>query len=158
MTSTSTTRHLSRPMASMLEAAGLTVDIVDDAIGEQIAKGRPSALRVGHPLVDRLRAETGLGVVLVGRRYRRLMLEIEQPVERAMRWIYREHSPVRSEFLCRGKIPETFAAGLGGEPLSRIADPPWQIGTAIIETVTVLHDGWLSVAITPCWLDFKSGE
>jgi len=146
-------RHLSRPLAAILSSAGLSVEDVDDAITEQIARGLPPLLRPGHPQNCKLADATGFNIVSLARRYHRLLVEIEQKPQQGIWWIYREHNRTNADFMCSGVVPDTVAAALGGRPLSVLADPPFEIGTAVIKTASVLESNSMSVAVTPLWID-----
>ena len=147
-----TVKHLSRPLASMLSVAGMSAAGIDAAITAEVARGLPPLLRPAHPATRRLRDVTGLDVVSLARRYHRLLVEVEEKQDTGIWWIYREFNRASSLFLCGGIVPDTVAAGLAGKPLSILADPPYEIGTALIQTVSIVENNWLSVAVTPQWV------
>lgn len=146
-------RHLSRPLAAILSSVGLAVEDVDDAISGQIARGLAPLLRPGHPHIRKLADATGLNVMSVARRYHRLLVEIEQKSQQGIWWIYREHNRATADFMCSVVVPDTAAVALGGRPLRDLADPPFEIDTALIKTGLVVEGGAMSVTVTPIWID-----
>lgn len=146
-------RHLSRPLATILSSAGLGVEDVDDAITVQTARGLPPLLRPGHPHIRKLADTTGLNIMSVARRYHRLLVEIEQKSRQGIWWIYREHNRTNAAFMCSGVVPDTVAVALSGQPLCVLADPPFEIGTAVIKTASVVEGSGMSVTVTPLWID-----
>jgi len=145
-------RYLSRPLAAILSSAGLGVGDVDDAITGQTARGLAPLLRPGHPHIRKLADTTGINIVSVARRYHRLLVEIEQKSQ-GIWWIYREHNRTNADFMCSDVVPDTVAVALGGQPLSVLADPPFEIGTAVIKTASVVEGSGMSVTVTPLWID-----
>lgn len=146
-------RHVSRPLAAILSLAGLSVGDVDGAITEHTARGLPPLLRAGHPHIRKLADTTGLNIVSVARRYHRLLVEAEQKSQQGIWWIYREHNRTNADFICGGVVPDTVAAALGGRTLSVLADPPFEIDTAVIKTASVHEGSEMSVTVIPLWID-----
>ncbi len=87
-----TKRHVSQPLSGLLRQAGIACDDVDSALDRQAARWVHTVLRHGHPYVRRLRASTGFNVVGISRKYRRLLIDIEQRgPDGGMLWHYREY-------------------------------------------------------------------
>lgn len=148
------TRHVSRPALTLLERAALTPDEIDRAIDDLVRDKASAMLRKGHDLLRRIEEATGILVVQVARRSRYLLISIEQQIDAAPSWLYRELSPRRCLFSCPGQIPATAAVGLVGRPLRQLADPKTGVEDLIIKEIADTADGWLVVDVTPVWMAF----
>lgn len=148
-------RRVSRTLSEMLEAAAITMSQLDYAITTQASRKLPHVLRRGNDIVERLGAATDLTIVSIARRYRCFLVDVEPADGSPITWIYREVSPAQARFFCQASIPETAAVALRGQLLSALVDAPWKIASAMIDTVTILPDGWVSAAVSPDWIDIN---
>lgn len=122
---------------------------------EDLVWGKVSAvLRPNHPLVQRVREATGINLVQISRRSRNLLIEIEQHGEDGPSWQYREHTPRRCTFSCRGQLPATIEAALQGELLEKLVIPAAAINNVTIANVGETGDGWLNVDVVTKWREF----
>jgi hypothetical protein len=122
---------------------------------EDLVRAKTSAvLRPNHPLVQRVREVTGINLVHISRRSRNLLIEIEQHGDNGPTWQYRELTPRRCTFSCRGQLPSTIETTLQGELLEKLVIPAAALKAIKIANVGVTGDGWLSVDVTPNWHEF----
>lgn len=148
------TRHVSRPALTLLQRAALTPNEIDRAIDDLVLSKSSAMLRKGHDLLRRIEEATGVLVVQIARRSRYLLISIEQQIDAAPSWLYRELSPRRCLFSCPGKIPATATVGLVGHPLRHLADPKAGVEDLVINDIADTADGWLVVDVTPVWMAF----
>ncbi len=126
-----------------------------DASLEALAGRRDVAkLHPGHALINDLRQATGLNVVEVGRRHRRLLVTIEELTHRRPGWAYREVSLNSCIFTCPGTIPDVHKSVLIGGPLSSLAHPHPALNNVRIKDITDSADGWSEVHVDPDWVPF----
>ena len=147
-------RHISEPALSLLTAAGLSASDVDDALGELVSDKRAALLRKPHALIQRIGDQTDINVVSIARKSRHILIEIEQRKSDTAWWQYREHSPRRCVFSCRGQLPATIETALNGALLEKLVRPAIAMSSTTIESVGSTRDGWLEVDVTPAWIEF----
>ena len=122
---------------------------------EELVWSKMSAvLRLNHTLVRCVREATGINLVQISRRSRNLLIEIEQHGVDGPSWQYREHTPRRCTFTCRGQLPATIETALQGELLEKLVLPAVAINSVRIANVGETGDGWLNVNVVPEWRKF----
>lgn len=147
-------RKVSEPLLALLVQTGITPAAVDAALTHQIARWAQALLRQSHPYVRRVRT-TGVHVVGIARKYRRLLVSIEQRGRNnELLWHYHEYSPRQCFFRCVGTVPETAVAALAGRPLGDLIQTFPALSMGIIDTAQSTHDGWLDLTLTPSWQIF----
>lgn len=144
-------RGLSSPSASLFNQAGVRADDVYAAIEELVRVKASAFLRFDHPLLRAVRAATGINLVRVSRRSHNLLIEIEQHQDQWPSWQYREHTPRRCTFSCRGQLPATIETALQGELLEKLVIPAAALQGIKIEYVADSSDGWLKIDVAPTW-------
>jgi hypothetical protein len=147
-------RFISEPLDDLLQRSGLTPDMVDTSLERLARLGQPTALKPGHAYLRQIHAHSGVDVVGISRRYRRLLVEIEQRKGRELLWRYHERSRSNCVFACPGQIPHTFGAALVGQQLRKLAVPTTTLGAVTIDSVSHADAGWLDVEVTPRWRPF----
>lgn len=150
-----TKRHMSQPLSALLRQAGLACDDVDSALDRQAARWAHTVLRHGHPYVRRLRTSTGFNAVGIARKYRRLLIDIEQRgSDGGMLWHYREFGRANCLFRCKGVIPDTTLAALPGRTLGSLIQPYPALSATRIHDAVATRDGWIEMTVEPGWQVF----
>lgn len=144
-------RGLSSPSASLFDQANVQPEELDAAIGHLVWRRAAAILRFDHPLVQQVREGTGINLVQVARRSRNLLIEIEQHSGAGPSWQYREHTPRRCTFSCRGQLPATIETALQGELLKKLVIPAAALQGIPIANVAGSGDGWLNIDVAPPW-------
>jgi len=144
-------RGLSSPSASLFKQANVQPEGLDAAIEDLVWTKAPAMLRFDHPLVRQVRDSTGINLVQVARRSRNLLIEIEQHSGSGPSWQYREYTPRRCTFSCRGQLPATIETALQGELLERLVIPAAALQDITIASVAGSGDGWLNIDVVPPW-------
>jgi hypothetical protein len=147
-------RHLSSPSSSLLDQAGLSAQEVDTAMDELVWAKMSAVLRAHHPLVRHVGDATGINLVQISRRSRNLLIEIEQHAKDGPGWQYREHTPRRCIFSCRGQVPAMIETALQGELLEKLVIPALALNKVTIANVSETGDGWLTINVVPDWREF----
>ncbi|WP_156351350.1 hypothetical protein [Sphingomonas sp. Leaf25] len=147
-------RALSSPSTSLFEQANVQPEELDAAIEDLVWAKASAILRFDHPLLRQVRAATGVNLVQVARRSRNLLIEIEQRSEIGPSWQYREHTPRRCTFSCRGQLPATIETALQGELLEQLVIPAAALQGITIANVAKSGDGWLNIDVAPSWHRF----
>ncbi len=129
----------------------MRADEIDAAIEILVRTRAAAILRFDDPLVQRVRDATGINLVHVSRRSRNLLIEIEQVIGAGPSWQYRERTPLRCIFSCRGTLPATIETGLQGELLEKLVIPAAALQGVTIASVADSGDGWLNVDVAPSW-------
>ncbi|WP_066663771.1 MULTISPECIES: hypothetical protein [unclassified Sphingomonas] len=144
--------YLSDPLADLLERSGLSPKQVNMSLERQARLRYPTVLAPGHVYLRQIREHTGVNVVMISRRYRRLLVQIEQMKNGKWQWIYKERSQTDIEFACPADIPHTLEAALPGRPLNSLIDPTTPaLGCLIIDACSRDRHGWLNPSIKPGW-------
>lgn len=150
-----TKQYVSEPLLALLRQTGVSPRDVDAAIERQANRWAHTLLRQGHACVRRIRAATGLEVVGIARKYRRLLVEIEQHgTDGAIAWHYKEVGRTGGTFRCKAAVPDTVLAALPGRALGDLIQPFPALSTTRIDAVDVVHDGWIELTVTPGWQAF----
>ena len=144
-------RHLSSPAKALFGEAEVSPQQIDAALDELVQARASTVLRIHHPLVQRVHAATGINLIQVSRRSRNLLIQIEQACETGPAWQYREHTPRRCTFACRGQLPDTIENALQGELLEKLVVPAAAMEGVVITKVGNTSDGWLTVDVAPTW-------
>ena len=144
-------RRLSSPSASLFSAAGVQAEELDAAIDDLVWSKMPAILRLDHPLVQQVHAKTDVNLIQVSRRSRNLLIEIEQHCAKGPSWQYREHTPRRCTFSCRGQVPAPLEPPLQGALLETLVIPAAALQGVPIANVADSGDGWLNVDVAPSW-------
>lgn len=147
-------RQISEPTLGLLAASGLSATEVDDAIDRLVAAQKATLLRKPHDIIQRIADQTGINVVGIARKSRHILIEIEQRKGGAAWWQYREHSPRRCIFSCRGQVPATIGTALNGVLLEQLVKPAIAMSGTTIGSVGSTTDGWLTVEVAPTWTSF----
>lgn len=127
-------------------------DDVDTALDALAGRGTKAKLYPGHAAMDDLREATGLNIVEIGRRHRRLLIKIEELINRRPGWAYREVSLKNCIFICPGIIPDAHKSALIGRPLSSLVDPHPALNDVRIKHISDSVDGWSEVYVDPDWI------
>ena len=144
-------RRLSSPSASLFDQAGVRAEEIYVAIEDLVWTRGAAILCFDHPLVQRVRDATDINLVQVSRRSRNVLIEIEQHNGAGPAWQYREHTPRRCTFSCRGELPATIKSALQGELLEKLVIPTAALQGVRIANVAGSGDGWLNVDVAPSW-------
>lgn len=147
-------RRLSRPTSALLGQADVVPDAVDSAIDELVTGKSSAVLRANHPIVQQVRHTTGINLVQISRRSRYLLITVEQHSEVGPVWQYRETTPRDCVFACPGQLPPSIEEALNGELLEKLVMPAVAMREVRIDHVGDTGDGWLSVQVTPTWIEF----
>lgn len=147
-------QHVSAPLLDLLTRSDLTAEGVDKALEQMAARGRPAMLRADHPCLAQMRERTGIGVVSIARRYKRLLVEIEQDDERGPIWRYSERGRDQCLFHVKVTLGATLQAALIDKPLARLIEPTAALGMAIIEDIATDRQGWLDLIVKPRWIAY----
>lgn len=147
-------RQISEPTLGLLVASGLSATNVDDAIDRLVASQKAALLRKPHDIIKQIADRTGINIVGIARKSRHILIEVEQRKADAAWWQYREHSPRRCIFSCRGQIPETIGTALNGALLEKLVRPAIAMSGTTIGSVGSTSDGWLTVEVAPIWAEF----
>lgn len=148
------TSYLSDPLDDLLQRTGLSATRVDEALERLARDWQPTVLKPGHAYLQLIRERTGINVVGIQRRYRRLLVEIEQFEDKHCRWRYHERSRSDCVFACVDNIPHTIGDALPGRPLRALIVPTPAIGAVMIDSLSRDPEGWLTLAVTPEWRSF----
>ncbi|MEO9131306.1 MAG: hypothetical protein ABI240_08870 [Sphingomonas sp.] len=143
--------NLSYVLDELLERSDLLLGEIDQSLQQLAATGQPTTLKPGHPCLRQVHDRTGINLVGISRRYRRLLAEIEQVENGALKWRYREQSRTECLFMCRGVIPHAVGIALISQPLRRLIVPTGPLGEATIESLIHDPDGWLELTVAPQW-------
>lgn len=147
-------RHLSLPLLELLTQASLHPNDLDAALDLRARQGTCTHLQAGHAFLRQIVATTGINVVDVGRRSRRLFMTIDQHASARPAWRYVEINKVCWRLLCEGCLPDTLKSALSKAPVSQLIQPTPAIAGASIEQVRQKDANWLEVTITPQWQEF----
>lgn len=147
-------RHVSSPASELFRRAQVPPEDFDRALGGLVQAGASAILRRNHPLLESVRQATEINVVGVSRRSHYLLMTIEQHKDGKPSWQYREHSPRRCVFSCRGEIPATIEMALNGELLETLVKPTMALRKTVIRHVGPTGEGWLNVDVKPAWHSF----
>ena len=148
-------RSVSDPLLALLQQASLAADDVDQALDRQAALYAHTILRHGHPYVRDLRIGTGFNVVGISRKYRRLLIDMEQRgPDGGLLWHYRELGRANCLFRCKGVIPETALAALPGRSVGSLIQPYRALSAATIHDAEMTPDGWIELTVEPTWQVF----
>lgn len=143
--------YLSDPLDDLLQRAGLSPVKVDMALERLARLWQPTVLKPGHVYLRQIRERTDINVVGISRRYRRLLVEIEQFKDKQLLWRYHERSRSDCAFACAGQIPHTVGDALLGQPLRTLVVPTPAIGAVTIDSLSRDRAGWLDLKVTPEW-------
>lgn len=146
--------YLSDPLDDLLQRASMSPARVDKELDRLARDWQPTILKPGHEYLRQIRERTGINVVGIQRRYRRLLVEIMQFKDEQWVWRYHERSRSDCVFACAGEIPHTIGDALPGRPLRALTVPTSAIGAVIIDNLSRNPDGGLSLAVTPEWRTF----
>ncbi|RSY81993.1 hypothetical protein DAH66_14075 [Sphingomonas koreensis] len=146
--------YLSDPLDDLLQRSGLSAAKIDMSLERLARLWQPTVLKPGHPYLRQIQQRTGVNVVGIARRYRRLLVEIEQLEDAKLRWRYHERSRSDCVFACAGQIPHTLGDALRGRPLRALIIPTPALGEMTIDTVLHDPDGRLDLRVTPQWRQF----
>ncbi|MFK3889786.1 hypothetical protein [Sphingomonas sp. NPDC079357] len=150
-----TKRSVSDPLLALLQQAGLAPEDIDKALDRQAARWTHTLLRHGHPYVRRLRTSTGFNAVGISRRYRRLLIDIEQRgSDGGLLWHYREFGRANCLFRCKGAIPDTTLTALPGRLLGNLIQPYPALSAATIHDAVATRDAWIELTVEPGWQVF----
>lgn len=147
-------RHISSPALELLRQAQLPPDDLDQALSGLVQARASATLRRNHPLLESIRRATSINVVDVSRRSRYLLMTIEQQKDGEPSWQYREHSPRRCVFSCRGEIPATIEVALNGALLEKLVRPTMALRKTVITHLGATGEGCLNVDVKPTWHSF----
>ena len=147
-------RWLSDPLLNLLRQSPLGPVDIDASLDGLAGRRDVAKLRPGDAAIDDLRQATGLNVVEVGRRQRRLLMRIEELTNPGRGWAYREMSLNNCIFTCQGTIPDVCKLALIGRPLSSLFEPHPALNNVRIKHVTESDDGWSEVHFDPDWIAF----
>ena len=150
-----TRRYVSQPLLEMLRQADLTSDHVNSALDWQMARWTHASLPHSHPYMRRFRTGTGLNAVAISRKYRRLLVNIEQRgPDGGMLWHYREVGRTNCQFHCKGVIPAASLAALPGKSLNVLIQPHPALSAAEIRAAVATCDGWIELTLALSWTIF----
>ena len=138
---------LSEPFEAMLCAASVSPARLNDVIDQRLAKRREAVLRPSHPYLVQVRQRTGVPLMMVLRRRRHLLIEVES---RAPFWRYKEIGRHNCRVLIEGSIPETVASAAAGERLGKIVDGLPILAKVLIGSITSVY-GFIEVEVQPGW-------
>lgn len=124
---------ISEPAESLLRAALLDPRRLNHLMDERVAARRETLLRPAHPYLARVRRRTEVPLMMVARRRRHLLIEIES---RSPFWRYREHSRHDCQLLLRCEIPETVASGASGLQLGKLVAGLPFLSNLVINTIS----------------------
>ncbi|TPG22273.1 hypothetical protein EAH87_00135 [Sphingomonas koreensis] len=110
-------------------------------------------LRADHPLPAALRQATGVDVVTIARRYRRLLLEVDTEYGDRRRWHYQELRRHRTVLKCHTSLPDTLAAAAVGRTLSELISGGPLAGNSTITEATT-SGGRLVLNLNTVWVDY----
>lgn len=147
-------RQVSGPGLELLRQASIAPDALDSALGDLVGAGACAILRPNHPILEGIRQATRINVVNVSRRSRYLLITIEQQKDGKPSWQYREQSPRRCVFSCRGQLPAAIEVALNGELLEKLVRPTIALHRTVIQQIDPTGEGWLNVDVTPAWHPF----
>ncbi len=147
-------RRLSRPTSALFGQADVSPDAVDHAIDDLVTGKASAVLRTNHPIVQQVRRTTDINLVQIARRSRYLLITVEQHGDRGPAWHYREITPRDCVFSCPGQLPPSIEEALNGELLETLVMPAVAMREVRIDHVGDTGDGWLSVQVTPTWIEF----
>jgi len=147
-------RWLSAPFSQLLADTPVTAAELDAELDTPAARRIAVTLRPPHPLIGSIRKASGLNVVEIGRRHRRLVVAVEEFGRRERSWFYREITRHTCIFGCPGTAPEQKKSTLIGGPLAALADPHPALNAALILQIDDTSDGWSEVRLDPDWVKF----
>lgn len=124
---------------------------VDAAIGRRIAEGLPAQLGYSDPMPVKIRKQTGIEVISIGRAHRSILITIEQKAGDELRYTYREHSRNRCVFACPGSVTDAHELALRGASLNALADPGFNIEDVTLAKIKACDDGWIEALVVPAW-------
>jgi hypothetical protein len=147
-------RYVSEPLLALLQRAGIAARDVDDALDRQALRWAHTLLRHGDPSVCQLREGSGINVVGIARKYRRLLTEIEQrAADGSTAWHYRELGRAGSAFRC-APVPATALAALPGRRLGDLIKIDSALAHVTIVEVTRSDSESIELVIAPRWQMF----
>ena len=146
--------YLSHPFDDLLRRSGLSPTKIDMSLERLARMWQPTVLKPGHVYLRQIRDRTGINVVGISRRYRRLLVEIQQLEDEALLWRYHERSRSDCVFSCAGQIPHALGDALPGRALRALIIPTPALGEMTIDSVWHDPDGWLDLKVTPQWRPF----
>lgn len=147
-------RWLSAPLSQLLANTPVTAAELDAEFDLPAARRIAVMIRPPHPLIGSIQEATGLNVVEIGRRHRRLIVAIEEFDRRDRSWFYREITRHACIFGCPGVVPEQKKGLLVGGALAALAAPHPALNAARILQIDDTSDGWSEVRLDPGWLMF----
>lgn len=142
-------RQVSGPTLKLLGSAGVSPDTVDRCLDDMMSKGASAVLRNHHPIVRAIQEAASVNVVQISRKSRCLLIHIEEYNQNGPMWQYREHTPRKFVFSCRGELPATISNALDGELLERLVKPVVSMDGTSITNVVETADGWIDLAVLP---------
>jgi hypothetical protein len=138
---------LSTPFEEMLHAASIDPARLNDVIDRRLAKRREAVLRPSHPHLVQVRQRTGVPLMMVVRRRRHLLIEVES---RVPFWRYKEVGRSNCRVLIEGSVPETVASAGAGKRLGTIIGGLPILANLLIGSITSAY-GFIELEVQPDW-------
>jgi hypothetical protein len=144
------TYWISQALEDLLSNANLDAGKLNAVIERRLVREDDARMRPGDYYPRMIRKRTGMPVVRISRRHRRLLAVVES---RSPFWSYNEYSSNCCELRFWAWIPETMKIALVGRiaghltattpvvdvlPIAAFNDPPWSAG-------------WIEARLAPVW-------